>query len=176
MSEVHSDALVFFGATGDQTRASKRARHRGRQSELGPKCANGSRPRQPGKARRTRSDGFRKALRSAALCRRRLRRSGDFAAFRKEPAGARRPAHYLAIRPTWFGKVIEQLAASGCAKGSCICIPRNVLEPRVFRKRADHDGRKLRRARPGRVLRSDWHDPLCRSKPPLPGARQYSDC
>jgi len=37
-------------------------------------------------------------------------------------AGARQPAHYLAIPPTLFGPVVEQLVSSGCAKGARVII------------------------------------------------------
>jgi glucose-6-phosphate 1-dehydrogenase len=38
-----------------------------------------------------------------------------FAKLRKALGDARRPAHYLAIPPSLFGKVVEQLAQAGCA-------------------------------------------------------------
>ncbi len=38
-----------------------------------------------------------------------------FLAIRKELRGAERPAHYLAIPPSLFGLVVEQLGKSGCA-------------------------------------------------------------
>jgi len=45
-----------------------------------------------------------------------------FEALRKELDGAERPAHYLAIPPLLFGAVVEQLAQSGCAKGARIIV------------------------------------------------------
>jgi glucose-6-phosphate 1-dehydrogenase len=45
-----------------------------------------------------------------------------FAAIRKELGGAQRPAHYLAIPPVLFGKVVEQLGASGCAKDARVIV------------------------------------------------------
>jgi glucose-6-phosphate 1-dehydrogenase len=45
-----------------------------------------------------------------------------FAALRKEMGNAERPAHYLAIPPVLFGPVVEQLVASGCAKGARVVI------------------------------------------------------
>jgi glucose-6-phosphate 1-dehydrogenase len=48
---------------------------------------------------------------------------GDIATFqtlRKELGDAQWPAHYLAIPPNLFGLVVEQLAKSGCAKGARI--------------------------------------------------------
>jgi glucose-6-phosphate 1-dehydrogenase len=46
-----------------------------------------------------------------------------FQALRKELGAAKRPAHYLAIPPVLFGKVVEQLAKSGCAeKGARVVV------------------------------------------------------
>jgi len=50
---------------------------------------------------------------------------GDPATFeklRKTLGGAKRPAHYLAIPPVLFAKVIEQLGASGCSKGARVIV------------------------------------------------------
>jgi glucose-6-phosphate 1-dehydrogenase len=45
-----------------------------------------------------------------------------FAAIRKELGSAKRPAHYLAIPPVLFGRVVEQLGASGCAKDARVVV------------------------------------------------------
>jgi len=45
-----------------------------------------------------------------------------FAAIRKELGGAKRPAHYLAIPPVLFGKVVGQLGASGCSKDARVVV------------------------------------------------------
>ena len=45
-----------------------------------------------------------------------------FQAVRKELGAAERPAHYLAIPPMLFEKVVEQLVKSGCAKGARVII------------------------------------------------------
>jgi len=45
-----------------------------------------------------------------------------FAALRNELKGAQRPAHYLAIPPLLFGAVVEQLMQSECAKGARVII------------------------------------------------------
>src|ERR1043165_2711736 len=45
-----------------------------------------------------------------------------FDLLRKELAGANHPAHYLAIPPLLFGSVVEQLAQSGSASGSRIIV------------------------------------------------------
>jgi glucose-6-phosphate 1-dehydrogenase len=45
-----------------------------------------------------------------------------FATIRGRLGSAQRPAHYLAIPPTLFGLVVEQLAASGCAKAARVIV------------------------------------------------------
>lgn len=45
-----------------------------------------------------------------------------FDALRKELDGAERPAHYLAIPPMLFGAVVGQLAKSGCANGARVIV------------------------------------------------------
>jgi glucose-6-phosphate 1-dehydrogenase len=45
-----------------------------------------------------------------------------FNAVRKELGSAQHPAHYLAIPPSLFEKVVEQLVQSGCAKGARIIV------------------------------------------------------
>ena len=45
-----------------------------------------------------------------------------FAAIRKQLGSAQRPAHYLAIPPTLFGLVVEQLTRSGCAQDARVIV------------------------------------------------------
>jgi len=45
-----------------------------------------------------------------------------FQALRKERNGAQRPAHYLAIPPLLFGSVVEQLTKSGCAQNARVIV------------------------------------------------------
>jgi glucose-6-phosphate 1-dehydrogenase len=45
-----------------------------------------------------------------------------FRALRKALGDAKRPAHYLAIPPSLFSKVVEQLAASGSAEGARVIV------------------------------------------------------
>src|SRR5262249_40602641 len=47
---------------------------------------------------------------------------GTFQALQKELKGARSPAHYLAIPPSLFAAVVEQLVKSGCAKGARVVV------------------------------------------------------
>jgi len=44
--------------------------------------------------------------------------SATFQAIRQELGSAQRPAYYLAIPPVLFGKVVEQLSKAGCAEAS----------------------------------------------------------
>src|ERR1700722_2082953 len=48
--------------------------------------------------------------------------SATFQALGRELKGARRPAHYLAIPPTMFEEVLEQLVNCGCMTGARIII------------------------------------------------------
>src|SRR5215471_11580429 len=54
-----------------------------------------------------------------------------FQALRKELGSAQRPAHYLAIPPMLFGVVVEQLAKSGCAKDARVIIEKPFGHDRV---------------------------------------------
>jgi glucose-6-phosphate 1-dehydrogenase len=45
-----------------------------------------------------------------------------FHALRKELQDAQRPTHYMAIPPVLFGAVVEQLVTSGCASGSRVVV------------------------------------------------------
>ena len=45
-----------------------------------------------------------------------------FARLRRELGGATRPAHYLAIPPVLFATVIEKLAQSGCTRGARVIV------------------------------------------------------
>jgi glucose-6-phosphate 1-dehydrogenase len=47
---------------------------------------------------------------------------GTFQAIRKELGSAERPAYYLAIPPVLFGLVVEQLAKASCTKGARVII------------------------------------------------------
>src|SRR5450755_1469553 len=45
-----------------------------------------------------------------------------FQALRKELGAAQRPAHYLAIPPALFGTVVKQLAQCGCTQGARVIV------------------------------------------------------
>ncbi len=48
--------------------------------------------------------------------------AATYQAIRKELGAAQRPAHYLAIPPALFGTVVEQLAKAGCTTGARIVV------------------------------------------------------
>jgi glucose-6-phosphate 1-dehydrogenase len=48
--------------------------------------------------------------------------ASTYQALRKELGAAQHPAHYLAIPPSMFRPVVEQLAASGCANGARVIV------------------------------------------------------
>jgi glucose-6-phosphate 1-dehydrogenase len=136
MNNSHSDALVFFGATGDL--AYKKifpALHAMvKRGHLNVPVI--------GVARRGWSlDQFRKQAKNSLekyggvnpaafdkLCTLLRYVSGDyndpatFQALCKELGSARRPAYYLAIPPSLFGPVVEQLAKAGCATTARVII------------------------------------------------------
>src|SRR5262249_426862 len=132
MNTSHSDALVFFGATGDlaykKIFPSLQAMvNRGHLTVpvVGVAKAGWNLDQLQARAR----DSLDKhgGIDPAAfdkLCGLLRYVDGDykdpatFQTLRKELGSAQRPAHYLAIPPVLFGVVVEQLGKSGCAKGA----------------------------------------------------------
>jgi glucose-6-phosphate 1-dehydrogenase len=136
MSELPSDALVFFGATGDLAYkkifpALQAMVRRGHLNIPVVGVAKAGWNLDQLKARARDSVEKHGGLDPAAFARlsAQLRYvDGDyqdpatFAALRKELGPARRPAHYLAIPPALFGVVVEQLGKSGCARGARVIV------------------------------------------------------
>ena len=136
MSAIHSDALVFFGATGDlaykkifPSLQSMLKRGHLNLPIIGVAKAGWNLDQLKARAK----DSLEKhgGLDPAAW----EKLSGllhyvdgdynDAATFqnlRKELGKAEHPAHYLAIPPILFGEVVEQLVKSGCAKGSRVIV------------------------------------------------------
>ena len=131
MNESHSDALVFFGATGDlaykkifpSLQAMVKRGHLN-VPVIGVAKAGWNLDQLRARAR----DSLEKhgGLDPAAfdkLCGLLRYVDGDyndpatFQAIRKELGAAQRPAHYLAIPPVLFGTVVEQLAKVGLHQG-----------------------------------------------------------
>ena len=136
MSDKHSDALVFFGATGDLAYkkifpALHAMAKRGHLDVpvIGVAKAGWTLAQLEARAK----DSLEKhgGLDPSAfdILRRRLRYvDGDyqdpatFQAIRKELGSARRPAHYLAIPPALFELVVEQLGKAGCTNGGRVIV------------------------------------------------------
>jgi glucose-6-phosphate 1-dehydrogenase len=136
MSEPHSDALVFFGATGDLAYkkifpALQAMVRRGQLNVPVIGVAKAGWTLDQLKARARDSVEKHGGLDPAAFAKlSTLLRyvDGDyqnpatFAALRKELGTAQRPAHYLAIPPALFGVVVDQLGKSGCARGARVIV------------------------------------------------------
>ena len=136
MSTSHSDALVFFGATGDlaykkifpSLQAMVKRGHL-ETPVIGVAKAGWTLEQLRARAR----DSLEKhgGLDRAAfdtLCGLLRYVDGDytdpatFQAVRQQLGSARRPAHYLAIPPVLFGLVVEQLAKSDCAREARVIV------------------------------------------------------
>src|SRR6202048_4102037 len=136
MSAPPSDALVFFGATGDLAHKKifpslQAMVKRGHLTVpvIGVAKAGWNLDQLRARAR----DGRKKhgGLAPAAfekLCGLLRYVDGDykdpatFQAIRKELGSAQRPAHYLAIPPVLFEMVVEQLGKAGCATGARVVV------------------------------------------------------
>lgn len=137
MNVPHSDALVFFGATGDlaykkifpSLQAMIKRGHLN-VPVIGVAKASWNVEQLRGRAR----DSLEKhggGVDSAAfdkLCGLLRYVDGDykdaatFQSIRKELGSAERPAHYLAIPPVLFELVVEQLAKAGCTNGARVVV------------------------------------------------------
>lgn len=136
MTPVRSDALVFFGATGDLAYkkifpALQKMIKRGRLNVPVIGVANSGWTLDQLKARARDSVEKHGGLDQAAFDKlvTLLRYvDGDykdpatFQALRKELDSAQHPAHYLAIPPVLFGLVVEQLTRFGCSDGARVII------------------------------------------------------
>jgi glucose-6-phosphate 1-dehydrogenase len=136
MTSSHSDALVFFGATGDLAYkkifpALQAMAKRGHLNEPVIGVAKAGWNLDQLKARARDSVEKHGGLDTAAfkkLCELLRYVDGDyespatFQSIREQLGSAQRPAHYLAIPPTLFGLVVEQLAKSGCNRGARVII------------------------------------------------------
>jgi glucose-6-phosphate 1-dehydrogenase len=136
MTVSHSDALVFFGATGDLAYkkifpALQAMVKRGHLSVPVVGVAKAGWNLDQLKARARDSVEKHGGLDAAAF----EKLSGllryvdgdyqdpaTFQILHKELGSAQRPAHYLAIPPVLFGLVVEQLAKSGCTRGARVII------------------------------------------------------
>jgi glucose-6-phosphate 1-dehydrogenase len=136
MTPLHSDALIFFGATGDLAYkkifpALQAMVKRGHLNVpvIGVAKAGWKLDQLKARARDSvEKHGGLDASAFEKLCGLLRYVDGDykdletFQAIRKELGSAQRPAHYLAIPPVLFGLVVEQLAKSGCTNGARVII------------------------------------------------------
>jgi glucose-6-phosphate 1-dehydrogenase len=134
---VHSDALVFFGATGDLAYkkifpALQAMIKRGHLNVPVIGVAKAGWNLDQLKARAQDSlekngggvdrDAWQKLSSLLRYVDGDYADASTFAAVRKEMGPAKNPAHYLAIPPSLFEKVIEQLVQSGCSSGARIIV------------------------------------------------------
>jgi glucose-6-phosphate 1-dehydrogenase len=131
-----SDALVFFGATGDLAYkkifpALQAMARRGALSVPVVGVAKAGWNLDQFRARAKASVEAHGGLDPTAfdvLCKSLRYVDGDYADFgtfqalRRELGDAHRPVHYLAIPPSLFGTVVEQLGKSGCTRGSRVIV------------------------------------------------------
>jgi glucose-6-phosphate 1-dehydrogenase len=136
MTDYHSDALVFFGATGDLAYkkifpALQAMAKRGHLSVPVIGVANAGWHLDQLKARAQDSvekhggldpEAFEKLAGLLRYVDGDYNNAATFEALRRELGAAKRPAHYLAIPPVLFGLVVEQLAKSACSKGARVIV------------------------------------------------------
>src|SRR3981081_3435951 len=136
MTRLHSDALVFFGATGDLAykkifpalQAMIRRGHldvpvigvakAGWGIEQFRERARDSLEKHGG----VDEAAFKKLVGLLRYVDGDYKDPATFQALRKELKGAQRPAHYLAIPPLLFPTVVEQLAKAGCAQSARVIV------------------------------------------------------
>jgi glucose-6-phosphate 1-dehydrogenase len=130
MNETHSDAFVFFGATGDLAfkKIFPSLQAMAKRGHLNvPVIGIGRSAPDPAalqaRARESLEQhggidpaAFTKLTSLLRYVRGDLDDPAMYQALRKELNGAERPAYYLAIPPVMFGTVVEQLGKSGCAE------------------------------------------------------------
>jgi glucose-6-phosphate 1-dehydrogenase len=134
--KTRSDALVFFGATGDLAYkkifpALQAMARRGRLDfpVVGVAKSGWTREQLVERARKSVTEYGGLNAEAFGVLEERLRYvDGDyndpetFTHLRSELGAARRPAHYLAIPPSMFPTVIEKLAQAGCAESARVIL------------------------------------------------------
>src|SRR5437667_6727640 len=136
MNATHSDAFVFFGATGDlaykkifpalQAMIRRGTLH---VPVIGVAKAGWNLDQFKERAKDSlEKHGGLDPVAFERLCQLLRYVDGDygematFQALRRELGSAQRPAHYLAIPPTAFGTVVEQLSRTGCNHGARVIV------------------------------------------------------
>ncbi len=137
MTQPHSDALVFFGATGDlaykkifpSLQAMLKRGHLG-VPVIGVAKAGWKLDQLKARARDSLEKhgggvdaaAFEKLTGLLRYVDGDYNDAATFQAIRKELGSAQRPAHYLAIPPVLFGTVVEQLAKANCTQGARVVV------------------------------------------------------
>ena len=160
MNVTHSDALVFFGATGDLAYKKifpplQAMAKRGHLNVpvIGVAKAGWNLDQLRARARDsldTTAASMLLLLTGCATC---CAMDGDyndpatFQSIRTALGSAQRPAHYLAIPPMLFGLVVEQLAKAGCTNGARVIIekPLAPTSPQRGSSTASYTARSWRR-------------------------------
>src|ERR1700730_1379680 len=136
MTPSHSDALVFFGATGDLAYkkifpALQAMVKRGHLNVpvIGVAKAGWNLDQLKARARDSVEkhggidpEAFDKLLGLLRYVDGDYNDLATFQALRKELGNAQHPAHYLAIPPVMFGPVVEQLTKADCTRGARVII------------------------------------------------------
>ena len=136
MTDGQSDAFVFFGATGDLAYKKifpslQMMVKRGHLDApiIGVAKAGWGLDELRARARNSVKEhggldtaAFDKLCRLLRYIDSDYRDAATFQAIRQQLGAAQRPAHYLAIPPTLFAPVVEQLARSGCARGARVIV------------------------------------------------------
>src|SRR5262249_45284197 len=135
-SNMHADALVFFGATGDLAykKIFPALYAQAKRKELtfpviGVAKAGWGLEQLKERAKDSIAKHCNFDEASFALLASKLKYvdgayedAATFQTLRKELGDAKRPAHYLAIPPSLFGLVVDQLGKSGCAEGARVIV------------------------------------------------------
>jgi glucose-6-phosphate 1-dehydrogenase len=137
MSDARSDALVFFGATGDLAYKKifpslQALVKRGHLDVpiIGVAKAGWKLDQLKARARDSLekhgggvdADAFNRLSSLLLYVDGDYNDAGTFQAIRQALGSSQRPAHYLAIPPVLFGTVVQQLSKAGCARGARVII------------------------------------------------------
>jgi len=136
LNQNHSDALVFFGATGDLAykKIFPALQHLIQHGHLdvpviGVAKAGWTLAQLQARARdsvekhgKIDVDAFSKLIKLLRYVDGDYNDLGTFTQLRKALDGAGRPLHYLAIPPSMFGVVVENLAKAGCAEHARVVV------------------------------------------------------
>jgi glucose-6-phosphate 1-dehydrogenase len=136
MSVIHSDALVFFGATGDLAYkkifpALQAMIKRGNLNVpiIGVAKAGWNLDQLKARAKDSLekhggldADAFAKLSSQLRYVDGDYNDSATFQALRQQLGSAQHPAHYLAIPPSAFGTVVEHLGQAGCTDGARVIV------------------------------------------------------